>query len=121
MEIKFTENLISIKGYAMSKLNTEIKRGIYEHYKKKYYEVIDIARHSETLEYMVVYRMLAEDFGLWVRPANMFAEQVEINGEIIPRFKFITAQNSNDWFCRISTDAMTCPPEGTPPHFTTTY
>lgn len=81
----------------MNNLNIEVEKGIYEHYKKKYYEVIDIARHSETLEYMVVYRMLAEDFSLWVRPANMFLEQVEINGKKIPRFKFITAQNSKDF------------------------
>ncbi|MBY0377252.1 MAG: DUF1653 domain-containing protein [Gammaproteobacteria bacterium] len=76
----------------------KIEKGIYEHYKKKHYEVIDIARHSETLEYMVVYRMLADDFGLWVRPASMFLEQVEIEGKQIPRFKFIASQNAKDFF-----------------------
>ena len=81
----------------MSDLNIEVKKGIYEHYKKKYYEVIDVARHSETLEHMVVYRVLAGDFSLWVRPANMFLEQVETNGEKVPRFRFITAQNSKDF------------------------
>lgn len=71
-----------------------VRKGIYEHYKKKYYEVIDIARHSETLEYVVVYRMLAEDFGLWVRPVAMFLEPINIEGKTVPRFKFITAQNA---------------------------
>ncbi|MDP1603080.1 MAG: DUF1653 domain-containing protein [Legionella sp.] len=80
----------------MSELNTGLERGIYEHYKKKYYEVIDVARHSETLEYRVFYRMLA-DFSLWVRPLNMFLEEVEIEGNKIPRFKFITSQNSTDF------------------------
>ncbi len=80
----------------MNNCETKIKKGIYEHYKKKHYEVIDVARHSETLEYMVVYRMLADDFSLWVRPLDMFLEQVEVNGEKVPRFKFISPQNSKD-------------------------
>ena len=79
----------------------EIKKGIYEHYKKKYYEVIDVARHSETLEYMVFYRMLADDFGLWVRPLSMFLEQVNFEGKDVPRFKFITAQNAEDFLKQV--------------------
>lgn len=78
-------------------MTNKVEKGIYEHYKKKYYEVIDIARHSETLEYLVVYRMLADDFGLWVRPVSMFLESVNIDGKEIPRFKFITTQNANDF------------------------
>lgn len=71
-----------------------LKPGIYEHYKKKQYEVIDVATHSETLEELVVYRALydSEEFGknsLWVRPLSMFLETVIINGEKIPRFKYI--------------------------------
>jgi len=65
-------------------------KGIYQHYKGNYYEVIDIARHSETLEDMIVYRALYGDFGLWVRPLAMFLERVEINGLKIPRFRFIS-------------------------------
>lgn len=80
----------------------KVEKGIYEHYKNKYYEVLDVARHSETLEYVVVYRMLAGDFGLWVRSINMFLEQVEVNGIKVPRFKFISSQNSKDFLANLS-------------------
>lgn len=63
--------------------------GLYQHYKGNYYHVIGIARHSETLEEMVVYRGLYGDFGLWVRPKKMFEEFVEKQGKKIPRFQFI--------------------------------
>lgn len=68
--------------------------GKYQHYKGNFYEVIGVARHSETLEEMVVYRALyySEKFGensLWVRPKKMFLENININGKEIPRFKFI--------------------------------
>lgn len=76
---------------------SKLQRGIYEHYKKKYYEVIDIARHSETLEELVCYRML-EDSSLWVRPLTMFLESVEVNGHSLPRFKFISSQSAQDFF-----------------------
>lgn len=73
---------------------TELKLGKYEHYKKKQYEVIGLARHSETLEELVVYKALydSEEFGdnaLWIRPKLMFLETVNIEGKKIPRFKFI--------------------------------
>ena len=74
----------------------KIKKGIYEHYKKNYYEVIDLARHSETLEDMVFYRMLS-DFSLWVRPLSMFLEEIDIQGKKVPRFKFISSQSSQDF------------------------
>jgi cyclomaltodextrinase / maltogenic alpha-amylase / neopullulanase len=64
----------------------EIKIGRYQHFKGMEVEVIGIAKHSETLEEMVVYR---HDGELWVRPKNMFLETVERDGQIIPRFKFI--------------------------------
>lgn len=67
-------------------------KGIYQHYKGNYYEVIDVARHSETLEDMIIYRALYGNFGLWVRPLTMFLEQVEIDGLKIPRFRFISNQ-----------------------------
>lgn len=67
-----------------------IKKGIYQHYKGMLYEVTAIAHHSETLEEFVVYRMLYEDFGFWVRPAHMFTETVATaENEIVPRFKFL--------------------------------
>ncbi|HHF7367777.1 TPA: DUF1653 domain-containing protein [Legionella bozemanae] len=64
-----------------------IKEGIYRHYKGNLYEVIDVARHSESLEDMVVYRALYGDFKLWVRPLKMFLEDIEINGEVQKRFE----------------------------------
>lgn len=63
-----------------------IPPGRYRHYKGNEYEVIGIAKHSETLEPMVVYRPLYGEGGLWVRPAAMFAENVIIDGETQPRF-----------------------------------
>lgn len=68
-----------------------VKEGKYKHYKGKFYRVIGVAKHSETLEDLVVYETLYENpLGkLWVRPAKMFVEDVEVNGGKIPRFKFI--------------------------------
>ena len=63
-----------------------IKKGIYRHYKGGRYEVIGIARHSETLEEMVVYRALYGEGGLWVRPASMWNEWVEKDGKKVLRF-----------------------------------
>ncbi len=60
--------------------------GIYRHYKGQRYRVLATARHSETLEPLVVYQALYGDFGLWVRPAAMFAESVMVEGRTIPRF-----------------------------------
>ncbi|AWN75972.1 TPA: DUF1653 domain-containing protein [Legionella pneumophila] len=64
-----------------------IKKGIYRHYKGNLYEVIDVARHSESLEDMVVYKALYGDFELWVRPLKMFLQDIEINGEVQKRFE----------------------------------
>ena len=61
--------------------------GLYRHYKGGEYEVIGTARHSETLEPMTVYRALYGAHGLWVRPAAMFAETVEIDGVVRQRFE----------------------------------
>lgn len=55
--------------------------GIYRHYKGALYEVIGVARHSETEESLVTYRALYGDYGLWVRPLAMFIETVDIQGE----------------------------------------
>lgn len=63
-----------------------IKPGRYRHYKGNEYEVIGIAKHSETLEPMVVYRPLYGEGGMWVRPAAMFAGNVVIDGLTLPRF-----------------------------------
>ena len=68
----------------------EIRKGKYRHFKGNEYEVIDIARHSETLEYMVVYRALYGEGGLWVRPAEMWNETVLHEGKEVKRFEFIS-------------------------------
>ena len=60
--------------------------GRYRHYKGGEYEVIGVARHSETLEPLVVYRPLYNASGLWVRPHAMFFGQIEIEGHLQPRF-----------------------------------
>lgn len=69
-----------------------IATGIYRHYKGQSYRVLGTARHSETMEELVVYQALYGDFGLWVRPATMFAETVELDGEPIPRFARVEPQ-----------------------------
>lgn len=67
-----------------------MKIGIYRHYKGNLYEVIDIAKHSETLEELVLYKALYENLEskLWVRPKKMFFEVININGKEISRFKY---------------------------------
>ncbi|MGH8764722.1 MAG: DUF1653 domain-containing protein [Burkholderiales bacterium] len=64
----------------------EAKPGRYRHYKGGEYEVIGVARHSETLEPLVLYRPLYNASGLWVRPYAMFFEQIEVDGRRQPRF-----------------------------------
>lgn len=61
--------------------------GRYRHYRGGEYEVVGVARHSETLEPLVLYRPLDNAMGLWVRPYAMFFEDVEVNGQHQPRFK----------------------------------
>ena len=68
---------------------SEIKLGRYRHFKGMEYEVIGIAKHSETLEPMVVYRALYGEGGLWVRPAAMWSEHVEKENYSGPRFSYI--------------------------------
>ena len=63
--------------------------GKYRHYKGNLYEVVGVARHSETLEEMVVYRALYGEGGLWVRPLAMFLENVTLDGKTVPRFAFV--------------------------------
>ncbi len=76
----------------------EIKVGsIYQHYKGMNYRVLQIAKHSETLEWYVVYECLYDnpEASIWIRPLSMFAETVEIKGELIPRFKYIGDQKGH--------------------------
>ena len=67
----------------------EIKLGKYRHFKGKEYEVIAIAKHSETVEEMVVYRALYGEGEVWVRPASMWNESVEREGKLYQRFTYI--------------------------------
>lgn len=67
----------------------DIKPGRYRHFKGNEYEVIGLAKHSETLEPMVVYRALYGEGGLWVRPAHMWNEIVCRDGQSFPRFTWL--------------------------------
>lgn len=68
---------------------TTLKPGIYRHYKGNYYQLLYTATHSETLEPMVVYKALYGECGIWVRPAGMWDETVEVNGKTAIRFEFL--------------------------------
>lgn len=66
-----------------------ITLGIYRHYKGGEYEVIALGKYEETLEDVVIYKALYGDGSIWVRTLKVFEENVEVNGEVVPRFKFI--------------------------------
>lgn len=69
----------------------KLKLGKYKHYKGNFYRVLGVAKHSETLEDLVVYEALYDNevSKLWVRPLKMFTEKVELNGKKVPRFEFV--------------------------------
>lgn len=67
----------------------EIKLGKYKHFKGGEYEVVGVAKHSETGEELVLYKALYGDKEMWVRPTAMFLEKVEVAGKQVPRFEFI--------------------------------
>lgn len=69
--------------------DSAIPPGRYRHYKGHEYTVLGIARHSETLEELVVYRPEYGEGGLWVRPKTMFVETVQVDGVSVPRFQFL--------------------------------
>ena len=64
----------------------KLQAGLYKHYKGNMYEVYMTAQHSETEEWMVVYKALSGEQGMWVRPYEMFVEKVEVDGVMVPRF-----------------------------------
>jgi hypothetical protein len=66
-----------------------MKQGLYQHYRGNFYQVLGISRHSETLEEMVVYQAFYGDYGLWVRPKNMFEGTVIHEGQECPRFRYL--------------------------------
>ena len=65
--------------------------GVYRHYKGRNYKVLYAAKHSEDLADFVVYQALYGDFGVWIRPLDMFLESVIVNGEKMARFQFISS------------------------------
>ena len=85
------------------------KKGVYRHFKGKRYELLDFARHSETQEWMVVYRALYGENGLWVRPLSMWSEKVERDGRCFTRFvpeeEYLQSQEDGGY------DQMIPPPE----------
>ena len=66
-----------------------IRKGRYRHFKGNLYDIIDTARHSETGEWLVIYRPLYDEGGLWVRPLAMFEETVERDGKTLKRFEYV--------------------------------
>lgn len=70
-------------------LPAEPRPGLYRHYKGNDYRVVGLARHSETREALVVYEALYGERGLWVRPAAMFVETIEVAGQRVPRFAYV--------------------------------
>ena len=66
-----------------------IQTGRCRHYKGNEYEVVEVARHSETLEELIVYRAQYGERGLWVRPRAMFTKSVQLDGRSVPRFQYV--------------------------------
>jgi len=71
-----------------------LKKGLYRHFKGNLYSVINVARHSETGEDMVVYQALYGERGIWVRPLAMFDETIERDGKLVKRFAYVGDSNN---------------------------
>ncbi len=72
-----------------------IKKGTYQHFKGSYYQVLHLARHSETEEYMVVYHHFDSENDIWIRPLTMFDETIERDGKTLKCFRYIEPNASN--------------------------
>ncbi len=70
-------------------MSEAIKRGRYRHFKGNEYEVLFVAKHSETLEDLVIYRALYGEGSVWARPVSMWNETVEQDGKAMPRFAYL--------------------------------
>ncbi len=77
----------------MTDVKPSIQKGVYRHYKGNLYQVVDVVRHSETLDWLVLYHPLYGDqvqqSTLWVRPFAMFVQMLELSDESIPRFAYV--------------------------------
>jgi hypothetical protein len=67
-----------------------LKKGTYKHFKGSLYQVLHLARHSETEEYMVVYHPAEDKEDIWLRPLTMFDETIEREGKVLKRFSYFT-------------------------------
>ena len=76
-------------------MSEPVRKGIYRHYKGRYYRVLGLARHSETEEEHVVYRALYGERGLWIRPLTMFQESVLREGLVLPRFAWVARREDD--------------------------
>ncbi len=72
----------------------QLQPGLYRHYKGHEYRVFGVAQHSEEQQQVVVYQALYGDYGLWVRPLEMFCEEVVVDGKTLPRFALIQAETA---------------------------
>lgn len=88
-DVKLKEVIVENEDIQEAGGKIGLELGKYRHFKGKEYEVIHIARHSETLEDMVVYKALYGEFGVWVRPLSMFCEAVTRDGKTFKRFEKI--------------------------------
>ena len=88
-----------------------ITPGLYRHFKGNYYRVLSIARHSETTEPMVVYQALYGDFGVWVRPADMWNETVERDGKAAGRFRPLSRTERVAFYEQIYDEVLGTPHE----------
>src|SRR5437764_13616792 len=79
----------SVRKRRMDRQECDVPPGRYQHFKGGLYEVLGVARHSETEEELVVYRPLYGAGALWVRPRRMFREQVRVNDALVPRFRYL--------------------------------
>ena len=75
-----------------------LEKGKYRHYKGEFYEVFMIAQHSETEEWMVVYKALYAEEGMWVRPYEMFVEEIEVAGKVVKRFEKVDSTDNKEKF-----------------------
>ena len=79
-----------------------ITPGIYRHYKGNDYQVMGVVRHSETEEYLVLYKTLYGDYSSWVRPYSMFTDEADVDGQCQPRFRLLEATEAQQPVLRVA-------------------